>query len=701
MEIDEELFQAYMEDFDEQIQIMENDLVTLEKEGPSPDLISEIFRAAHTIKGSSAMVGFGLIETLSHSMESLLAGVRDGEIVIADPVVTGLFASVDFLRRLREQLPNLESSEERVVKLVTKLDALALSDGPSVADTEVDKALAAQLEVLGISETPTPDPPPVGRSPAVPKNGQMAVEIQLEALCLISAVRAAQILSILSEAGSVVDSDPTEKDIEEDRVGQTLRFILETAMDEDQVREVLLPVGDITQVEITAGSEPVEETASKLPVEKEEVAPPVGEKVPEDESAQPVQVQPDKKAPPPVTKAKRIKISVERLNSLMNLVGELVIYRTRLEQLVKTLEIRFEKDDDIISLSLTSGQIANLSNNLKNQIIKARLVPVANLFQRFPRVVRDVARRSGKTVDLVIRGEETELDRTVIEEIEDPLVHMLRNAVDHGIESPEERLAAGKNELGTVILSACHEEDRILIVIEDDGKGIDLEKLKARAVDVGVMSPEAAGRLSERDCLDLIFAPGFTTREVASEVSGRGVGMDIVRSNIERLSGNVFVTTKLGRGSRFVVRLPLTLAIIKVLLVSLAEHAYALPLISVEETIRISKHDIQLVKGTQTVFLRGEVLPLLRLRSVFGMEDPAFEESREQLVVVVVSWSDRKIGFVVDYPIGEHEIVIKPLGSYIGEVPGISGATILGDGRIALILDVASLIKSVIEETMY
>ena len=751
-EIDRELFLAYIEDFEEQVQILENDLVAMELEGPTPDIISEIFRAAHTIKGSSAMVGFGLIEKLSHAMENLLAGLRDGDFAISDSIVAGLFASVDSLNRLREQLPNLEQSDETVDELISRLntlrdEALGKTEEASVGAQEVsvgaqEVSVGAQKVSVGAQEVSIgaqkvsvePGEQADSREPeststvskkaavtavladgggAGAGDGKLIIEIELEPICMIPSVRAAQILSLLVEIGTVVDSDPTTEDIEADRIGDRLLFVLDTKVEEDRVREVLTPVGDIASLSVTALGEDGTSRGDEVSGGGEaSVAPSVVQLEPEivpqktAEIPAPVQeesgpVTPPAAAPPAKDRpVRRIKISVERLDSLMNLVGEVVIHKTRLEQLVRTLEKRFEKDHDILSLSATSGQINFITNILKDQIIKARLVPVANLFRKFPRLVRDVARKANRKVDFIVQGEETELDRTVIEEIEDPLVHMLRNAVDHGLESPEERLAAGKSERGIVTLSASHQEDRIIITIEDDGGGIDLERVKAKALEAGIISPDAVGRLSERECLDLIFAPGFTTKDSASEVSGRGVGMDIVRSNLERLSGNVFVATELGKGSRFVVRLPLTLAIIKVLLISLADYAYAIPLISVDRTLRIKRDEIQLIKGTETVFLAGDILPLLRLRSVFDMDDEACDQQREQLNVVVVSWSDRKIGFVVDYPIGEHEIVIKPLGDYIGEVPGISGATILGDGRIALIMDVPSLVKSILKETM-
>lgn len=713
---------AYLEDFEEQVQILENDLVAMELEGPTPDIISEIFRAAHTIKGSSAMVGFGLIEKLSHAMENLLAGLRDGDFVISDSIVAGLFASVDSLNRLREQLPNLEQSDETVDELITKLNALrdkALGKTDEMVSAKADKVSAEPGERADSREPESTGT--VSEKEAVTAvladggagggagadDGKLIIEIVLEPICMIPSVRAAQILSLLVEIGTVVDSDPTTEDIEADRIGDRLLFVLDTEVDEERVREVLTPVGDIASLSVTTPGEDEVSGGGGAPVTpsvvqpKPEIVPPKPAEIPVSVQEESGPVAPPAAAPHAKDRpARRIKISVERLDSLMNLVGEVVIHKTRLEQLVRTLEKRFEKDHDILSLSATSGQINFITNILKDQIIKARLVPVESLFRKFPRLVRDVARKANRKVDLIIEGEETELDRTVIEEIEDPLVHMLRNAVDHGLESPEQRLAAGKSERGTVTLSASHQEDRIIITIEDDGGGIDLERVKAKALAAGIISPDAVGRLSERECLDLIFAPGFTTKDTASEVSGRGVGMDIVRSNIERLSGNVFVATELGKGSRFVVRLPLTLAIIKVLLISLADYAYAIPLISVDETLRITRDEIQLIKGTETVFLRDDILPLLRLRNVFDMDDEVCDQQREQLNVVVVSWSDRKIGFVVDYPIGEHEIVIKPLGNYIGEVPGISGATILGDGRIALIMDVPSLVKSILKETM-
>jgi two-component system chemotaxis sensor kinase CheA len=391
---------------------------------------------------------------------------------------------------------------------------------------------------------------------------------------------------------------------------------------------------------------------------------------------------------------KSVRIDVARLDALLDLVGELVIDRTRLADLASRLGAAGGVDPDLAeALAEATQHLARITDELQDQVMQSRMLPIEHVFSRLPRLVRDLAQRSGKQVQLVVSGQETELDRSVIEEIGDPLIHLLRNAVDHGIEPPEERERAGKPGAGTIRLAASHEENQIVIVVEDDGRGISADGVKESALRKGLIAREQAERLSADEAVNLIFTPGFSTRTEVTDISGRGVGMDIVRANIERLNGSVAVRTAPGRGTRFTIRLPLTLAIIRALLVRVAGETYALPIAAVTETLRVFPDEVEHVRGREAIRLRGDILPLIRLADLFGF--PVQEEAAS-LYVVAVRHGARPAGLVVDGLVGEQEVVIKSLSRALGEVRGVSGATILGDGRVALIVDVPSLLQDMV-----
>ncbi len=372
----------------------------------------------------------------------------------------------------------------------------------------------------------------------------------------------------------------------------------------------------------------------------------------------------------------------------MNLVGELVLGRNRLLRITQQLAAKYEGDELVEALAETMDQVDFITTDLQMAVMKTRMVPIARVFNRFPRVVRDLARELKKEVKLIIEGEDTELDRSIVEEIGDPLVHLVRNAIDHGIEPPEEREFLGKPRQGTLRLAAYHEGNHIVILVEDDGRGIDIEKVKKKALERGLVTENELAKMSEKDILNLIFLPGFSTAEKVTDVSGRGVGMDVVKTNIEKLNGTIEINTQKGKGTQIVIKIPLTLAIIQSLLVQVGEEIYAIPLVSVVEAVKINTDEIQHVEGQEIIILRDSVLPLVELSRVF---DIPTERREKSIYVVVLSIGERRFGLIVDRLIGQEEIVIKSLGNYLSSVPGISGATIMGDGRVTLIIDVASL----------
>jgi two-component system chemotaxis sensor kinase CheA len=392
-----------------------------------------------------------------------------------------------------------------------------------------------------------------------------------------------------------------------------------------------------------------------------------------------------------------IRIDVARLDALLDLVGELVIDRTRLVQLSNTLIERFGEDRLFSDLQQTTLHVGRITDELQEQVMKSRMLPIESVFNRLPRVVRDIAARQGKQVDFIVEGKETELDHSVIEEIGDPLLHLIRNGVDHGIETPAERIAVGKPPAGRLKLEAHHADSFIVISMEDDGRGVNVDAVKRKAVERGVVSQEQVDRMTDTEALQLIFAPGLTTAEALTDVSGRGVGMDVVRANVEKINGSVDVETRKGMGTKFTIRLPLTLAIVQALLVRVGGGIYALPIHSVTETLRAEPEQIHRVNNREAILLRDQVLPLISLRSALAPESEVDLADSNRLIVAVGA-SNRQVGLIVDGLIGEQEIVIKPLGRLVGDIPGVSGAAILGDGNVALIVDVPALVAQAIRD---
>lgn len=387
-----------------------------------------------------------------------------------------------------------------------------------------------------------------------------------------------------------------------------------------------------------------------------------------------------------------IRVDTVRMDNLINLVGEMVITRTRLVQIGLDLKAQYNTDVMVNNLNEANVYLGRLMNDLQESVMRLRMVAIGTVFNRFPRLVRDLAKKTGKEIDLVLKGEDTELDKTVVEVIGDPLMHLIRNSVDHGIESPEDRKAAGKPEVGTITLNAYHEGNHIAILISDDGAGLDLEKIRNKAVAKGLIGERE--ELSERDIANLIFLPGFSTADVVTDISGRGVGMDVVKKALNNLGGMVDITTRKGKGSTFTIRLPLTLAIIQALLVEVGQEIYAVPLSSVLETLLVSREEIKTVGGLPMVQLRGNTLPLISLQEKFDLPTP--EEESSEVFVVVVGFGDKALGLIVDELRGQQEVVIKSLGDFLTNLPGIAGATILGDGKVTLILDIGSLIQDVL-----
>jgi two-component system chemotaxis sensor kinase CheA len=659
----------FVAETDEMLQLLDEQLVRLEQDGPSPALLQEVFRAAHTLKGSSAAIGHLRMAKLTHAMESLLDKVRHGQIPTTPALTEQLFQGLDMLKALAAEVHTLQMTDLDVESLVVRLEALADAKPSPVQDDGVRASALA---------------PPPGST------HHLVVKIEAEDW---GSVRAFQTLLAIDEIGTVLLSQPSRAEIVQQQVQDRIEVFVQTTRSLDDLRDAVLAVPEIKILSLSD----LDEAAAADPVGADSAwagAAGPGLLAAADGGAEHGAAGAGLAAPRagarPATAT--VRIDVERLDRLLNLVGELVIDRTRLIGLGRALQDQLGEHAVLSEMTETVFHLGRITDEMQAEVMKSRMLPIGTVFSRFPRVTRDLSTRQGKKVELIVEGQETELDRSVIEEIGDPLVHLLRNAIDHGVETPAERAAAGKSETAAVKLTAEHVESSIVIAVEDDGRGIDPARIKAKALERGVISFEAAQRLTDAEAVELIFAPGFSTATAVTDISGRGVGMDIVRTNVERLGGSVEVQSRLGVGSRFFLRLPLTLAIVQALLVRVGDGIYALPLSSVTETLRVPVSELQKLQQQEAILLRGRVLPVVRCSNLFHCVSAVPADARD-ILVVAVKVGERQIGLAVDRLLGEQEVVIKSLGDLIGDVPGLSSAAILGDGSVALIVDVPALVQ--------
>jgi len=499
------------------------------------------------------------------------------------------------------------------------------------------------------------------------------ISVALSPQCEMKLARAYLIEAKLQDLGEILSTEPKLEDQQEIETLGRIRWLLSTFSQPPELEHAVSLFMEVEFVSVEAADLPVQRQIRTEEFELEHGV---------DEA--------DSSYSTERTKPQTVRVNVERLEHLMNLVGELVIDQTRIQQVDKQMNQKFGSDETVEELGQISDHLTRIIGELQESVMKARMLPIEQLFNRFPRMVRDLTQMLYKEVELVIDGKDTELDRTLIDEIGDPLIHLIRNAIDHGIEAPNVRRASGKPEKGLLRITAAHEDNQVVISVEDDGAGIDPEKIKKSAVQKAIITEQEASQLSTQDAIHLIFHPGFSTANSVSEVSGRGVGMDIVRTDIERLNGLIDIQTELGKGTRFKIRLPLTLAIITGLMVKLSGRTFIIPMGNVAEIVRFELSVIQTVRGNPVIFIRNQVIPVVWLQDAFGYDKV---QGKKHLSLVIVGRAEKRIALVVDELLGNQEIVIKSLGSFIGKVDGISGATILGDGRVALILEVAGIMK--------
>ncbi|WPZ19533.1 chemotaxis protein CheA [Geobacillus subterraneus] len=659
----------FIDESKEHLQTINERLLELEQTPDDMALVNEIFRSAHTLKGMSATMGFEDLANLTHQLENVLDGIRNRQLIVTPELLDVVFQAVDHLEAMIMSIASGGDGKRDVSETVEQLkrieqggmpDKQTAGEKPPLehAYGEFEYHVLQQAKEQGFSV--------------------YEIRIRLREDCLLKAARVYMVFELLNEAGEIVKSTPPSDMLEEEQFGQEFLVTVVSKTPADELRTRLMGISEIDGVEIAAVTvnEPTaksgEQAAPELPASTafEQAAAAQAE-------AETVEKQAAKQA------GKTIRVNIERLDMLMNLFEELVVDRGRLEQI--------SRDLNHAELTETVERMSRISSDLQTIILNMRMVPVETVFNRFPRMVRQLARELGKKVRLDIIGAETELDRTVIDEIGDPLVHLIRNALDHGIEAPDARAACGKPEEGTVKLRAYHSGNHVFIEIEDDGAGISREKVLQKAIARGIVSPEAAAHLTDQQVYGLIFAPGFSTADHISDISGRGVGLDVVKSTIESLGGAVTVDSQPGKGSLFSIQLPLTLSIISVLLVQIAAETYAIPLSSIMETALVRKEEIFSAHNQPVIDFRGKVVPLVRLKDVFSVPDASDEG--DTVAAVIVRKGEKLAALAVDSFIGQQEVVLKSLGNYLSSVFAISGATILGDGRVALIIDCNALVK--------
>jgi len=684
--MDNQYMDMFLDESHEHLQSLNEGLLRLEENMEEISVVNDIFRNAHTLKGMSATMGFAKIAELTHEMEDVLDLVRKEQLKLNEDIMDTLFKCLDSLEQMVDSVGNGEAEDVvDVSDLVAKLSSISKGTPPPAAAPAAGGAAAAPAAGdasggvggdLGIDDI---DLDVMKKAKDAGMN-VFHVKVTLMESCVLKAARSVMVMHALDEIGDVIKSVPPAEDLEQEKFERSFDIVLATASDAEAVTNAVDTVSEIEDI----GVEELDPDALAKQAEPAPVAAaPAAAAAAPKKAAAPAKKEGAKAAAPKKQhQSQSVRVDIEKLDTLMNLMGELVINKVRLEQIGQT-----HRMSDLME---TLEQMDRVTGDLQNIVMKVRMVPVSAVFNRFPRMVRDVSKELGKEINLTIEGEETELDRTVIDEIGDPIMHLLRNSLDHGVESPDAREAKGKPRVGEVGLIARHEGNNVVIMITDDGAGIDASKIRRKAVEKGMITQDEADRLDDADAVRLIFLPGFSTAEQITDISGRGVGMDVVRSKIEALSGHVDVETHIDEGSVFKIKLPLTLAIIQAMLVRVQEEMYAIPLTSIDSTVNIEPTDIQTIQNKEVIVLRGEIIPIVRMEE--ALQVPHVKDS-EELFVVVVHAGEAKAGIVVDNLIGQQEIVIKTLGNLFAGLKLFGGATVLGDGRVALILDVATMIQ--------
>jgi len=631
-----EIMEDFLIEAFELIEQIDHDLVELESNPEDLELLNRIFRVAHTVKGSSSFLNFDVLTELTHHMEDVLNKARKGELKITPDIMDVVLESVDMMKGLLESIRDNGSDAAAgidIKNICVRLTQISEGEAPSAA-----------AEAPAAAPAPEPVKEPEPATPA-------------------------------EEAAPEV-SDAELSKLSDSEVEAEIERLLKVRKAEDQARRASKGIAPKSPEEIAPAASAAPAPAPKPAPSRERDA---DKKVPAASSSS------------AVAQEQTIRVEVKRLDHLMNLIGELVLGKNRLLKIYDDVEERYEGEKFLEELNQVVSSLSLVTTDIQLAVMKTRMLPIAKVFNKFPRMIRDLSRDLGKQIDLEISGEETELDKSIVEEIGDPLVHIIRNSCDHGIEDPETRKAMGKPEKGLVQLKAYNEGNHIVVEIVDDGKGLDADMLKSKSIEKGIITEREADAMSEKEAFGLIFRPGFSTAAKVTNVSGRGVGMDVVKTNIEKLNGIIDIESEVGKGTVMKLKIPLTLAIIQSLLVGTQEEFYAIPLASVLETVRVPIDDIYTIDGKNVLRLRDEVLSLVRLSDVFGVEKVF--DGGDHTYVVIIGVAEAKLGIIVDTLVGQEEIVIKSMGDYLQNIPGIAGATIRGDGRVTLIIDVGAMME--------
>ncbi len=685
--------EIFIDETKEHLQSLNEQLLIIEKEPENTDTINEIFRAAHSLKGMAGTMGYKRMQKLTHQMENVFSEIRNGKMKIDAGMVDVLFQCLD---ALEEYLDNIQSSADEGTNdnepILQQLEAILNGETPAAGGSDSgseEKAESGESEHVSIDFTFTDFERHAIEEAFEKKMNVFAITVEVEESCLLKAARAFLVFKSLENVGEIIKSEPSAQDIEDEKFEQVFKICLVTESDLDKVIAIIKNVSEIKDA--------VGEKIESIEEPKPEKAP--EELAAESKDEKPAAAKPEKKeagkaddkggakqkagGKPVVNRS--VRVDIEKLDVLMNLVSELIIAKNGL---ISTSSQNESKSSQ--SFNEQIEYLERVTTNLHESVMKVRMMPIETVTNKFPRMIRDLTKKLDKKMELFMTGEDTELDRTVIDEIGDPLMHLLRNSADHGLESAEVRAQRGKPEVGTIKLDAYQDGNNVVIEVSDDGNGIDVEGVKNKAISKGTITEEQAESMTDKEIIDLLFKPSFSTAKKVTDISGRGVGLDVVKTKIEALGGDIEVKTQLGEGSTFIIRLPLTLAIIQALMVELGDEKYAISLGSIQTIEDIPVEDVKYVQTKEVIHLRGSVIPLIRLDSVLDIEP---KEQPDSLTVVIVKKGDKLAGLVVDRLLGQQEIVIKSLGKYISNSSKIiSGATILGNGDVALIIDVNTLI---------
>ncbi|MBQ7919967.1 MAG: chemotaxis protein CheA [Lachnospiraceae bacterium] len=684
--------EIFIDESNEHLQNLNTQILNLESDPNSSDTVNEIFRAAHSLKGMAGTMGYKRMQTLTHDMENVFSEVRNGNIVVQPGMIDILFQCLD---ALDEYVSNIKESADEGTNdnqhLIDQLNAILNSKGGAAApapekkeEAKADSASGDGKKWLSIALDGAQKDV---MEEAVRQGKKLyGLTITVQESCILKAARAFLVFKAVEENSEIIVSNPPAQDIEDEKFERDFSLIV---VSDAEVKDIIKAAENVSEIESVLGDiidmKEMNIAEEKKVVKEAPVATATAVSEAPAERTAPAAKAEKKQTPGKPVVNRTVRVDIEKLDSLMNLVSELIIAKNSL--------VSISSQDETQHSGAFNEQIEYLESvttNLHESVMKVRMVPIESVVNKFPRMIRDLSKKLGKKMELYMSGEDTELDRTVVDEIGDPLMHLLRNSADHGLESAEVRAQRGKPETGSIFLNAYQDGNNVVIEVGDDGNGIDVEKVKNKALERGAITPEQAANMSDKEIIDLLFLPSFSTAKAVTDVSGRGVGLDVVKSKIEALSGEVEVKSKLGEGSTWIIRLPLTLAIIQSLMVVVGGEKYAISLGSIQTIEDIHPSEIKTVQNKEVIHLRGTVIPLIRLNEVLDIESTKSPD--ESMEVVIVKKGDKQAGLVIDELIGQQEIVIKSLGKYIKQCKFISGATILGDGEVALILDANALI---------